>query len=237
MNLERIRWGVLGLGALGIATTVVLHWMVFFWVPTESFQGIIQRIFYIHVPAWWVTFVAFGIVGLCSAVYLWLGDERLDMAAVVAAEGGMVFCTIGLLTGPLWARVAWGAWWTWEPRLTLALLLWFIYLGYFMVRKSMLNVEQGKRLAAVVGIVGVLDIPIIHVSVSWLRSLHPEAVVLRPDGPNLDGDMLLTLMVGLLAYTLLFSSLFLARYAVEYFERELALRQAVPASTYGGDAS
>ena len=228
MNLERIRWGVVGLGTLGIATVVVLHWMVFFWVPTESTMGIVQRIFYIHVPAWWITFLAFGMVGLCSAVYLWLGDERLDMAAVVAAEGGMVFCTIGLLTGPLWARVAWGAWWTWEPRLTLALLLWFIYLGYFMVRKSTPNPEQGRRLAAVVGIIGVLDIPIIHVSVSWLRSLHPEAVVLRPDGPNLDGAMLWTLMVGFLAYTLLFSSLFLARYAVERFERELALREATP---------
>ena len=124
MNLKRIRWGVVGLGALGMVTLVVLHWMVFFWVPTESFQGVIQRIFYIHVPSWWVTFLAFGMVALYSAVYLWLGDDRLDMAAVAAAEGGMVFATIGLLTGPLWGRVAWGAWWTWEPRLTLALLLY-----------------------------------------------------------------------------------------------------------------
>jgi len=226
MNLGRIQRGVVGLGALGIATIVVLNWMVFFWVPTESFQGVIQRIFYIHVPAWWITFLAFGIVALCGAVYLWLGDERADMAAVAAAEGGMVYCTIGLLTGPLWARVAWGAWWTWEPRLTLALLLWFIYLGYFLVRRSTANPEQGKRL---VGIIGILDIPLIHVSVSWLRSLHPEAVVMRPDGPNLDSSMLWTLMVGLLAYTFIFFALFLARYAVERLERELMLRDATPA--------
>ena len=105
---------------------------------------------------------------------------------MTAAEGGMIFTSIGLLTGPLWGKIAWGAWWTWEPRLTLALLLWFIYLGYFLVRRSTLNPERGKRLAAVVGIIGVLDIPLIHVSVSWLRSLHPEAVVLNPDGPTLD---------------------------------------------------
>jgi heme exporter protein C len=237
MNLKRVRWGVIGLGTLGIAAVVVLYWMVFFWVPTESSMGIIQRIFYVHVPAWWITFLAFGMVALCSAVYLWLGDERLDMAAVAAAEGGMLFATIGLLTGPLWGRVAWGAWWTWEPRLTLALLLWFIYLGYFLVRKSTPNPEQGKRLAAVVGIIGVLDIPFIHISVGWLRSLHPEAVVLRPDGPNLDSAMLLTLMVGLLAFTLLFFSLFLARYAVEYLERELALREVTPALAHGAEVS
>ncbi len=233
MKLSRLRWGVTILGSLGIVTVLVLHWMVFFWVPTESTMGIVQRIFYIHVPAWWITFLAFGMVALCSAVYLWLGDERLDMAAAVAAEGGMVFCTVGLLTGPLWGKIAWGAWWAWEPRLTLALLLWFIYLGYFLVRRSTSNPEQGKRLAAVVGIIGVLDIPLIHVSVSWLRSLHPEAVVLRMDGPNLDGAMLGTLMVGFLAYTLLFVSLFLARYAAERFERDLALREAAPAPASG----
>ena len=236
MNLKWSRWGVLGLGTLGVATIVLLHFMVFFWVPTESFQGIVQRIFYIHVPAWWITFSAFGVVALCSGVYLWLGDDRLDAAAVAAAEGGMVFCTIGLLTGPLWARVAWGAWWTWEPRLTLALLLWFIYLGYFLVRKSTANPEQGKRLAAVVGIIGVLDIPLIHISVSWLRSLHPEAVVMRPAGPNLDASMLWTLMVGLLAYSLIFSSLFLARYAVEKLERVLALRDVTAEPAHGVDA-
>ena len=233
MNVNRIRWGVTILGSLGVATVLILHWMVFFWVPTESTMGIVQRIFYIHAPAWWVTFLAFGLVALCSAVYLWLGDERLDMAATVAAEGGMVFCTIGLLTGPLWGKVAWGAWWTWEPRLTLALLLWFIYLGYFLVRRSTSNPEQGKRLAAVVGIIGVLNIPLIHVSVSWLRSLHPEAVVVRMDGPTLDGAMLGTLMVGFVAYTFLFASLFLAGYAAEHFERDLALREAVPVPIAG----
>ena len=228
MSHTRIRWAVLVLGTLGVVSVLVLHWMVFFWVPTESTMGIVQRIFYIHVPAWWAAFLGFGIVALCSMVYLWLGDDRLDRAALAAAEGGLVFCTVGLLTGPLWGKVAWGAWWVWEPRLTLALLLWFIYLGYFLVRNSTVNLEQGKRLAAVVGIIGVLDIPLIHVSVTWLRSLHPEAVVLNPGGfaMDLDPQMLATFGVGLLAYTLVFSSLFLARYAIEGFEREVRLRNA-----------
>jgi heme exporter protein C len=228
MSNKHIRWAVLVLGTLGVVSVLVLHWMVFFWVPTESTMGIIQRIFYIHVPAWWAAFLGFGIVALCSAIYLWLGDDRLDRAALAAAEGGLVFCTVGLLTGPLWGKVAWGAWWVWEPRLTLALLLWFIYLGYFLVRNSTVNREQGKRLAAVVGIIGVLDIPLIHVSVTWLRSLHPEAVVLNPEGlaMDLDPSMLATFGVGLLAYTLVFFSLFLARYAIEGFERGARLGNA-----------
>ena len=219
MNNEKAKKISLFFGVLGVATVLLLHYMVFFWVPTESSMGIVQRIFYIHVPSWWVAFIAFGAVALCSGVYLWLGDDRLDAAAVTAAEGGMIFTSIGLLTGPLWGKIAWGAWWTWEPRLTLALLLWFIYLGYFLVRRSTLNPERGKRLAAVLGIIGVLDIPLIHVSVSWLRSLHPEAVVLNPDGPTLDGSMLTTLMVGLLAYTLIFISLFTIRYTTELLDR------------------
>ena len=131
----------------------------------------------------------------------------------------MIFTTMVLLTGPLWGKIAWGTWWTWEPRLTLTLLLWFIYLGYFLVRSSTDNPQKAKRFAAVVGIVGALDIPLIHVSVQFFRSLHPEPVVMRPDGPSLPGDMLTTLFVGLGALTVLFFSIFLFRYGLEAMRR------------------
>jgi len=211
---SKLRWSAVGLTVLGIAGMGLLHWMVFFFVPTESSMGVVQRIFYIHVPAAWVAFLAFGIVALTGAVYLWLGDERLDIASVSAAEGGMVFTTVVLLSGPLWGKIAWGTWWTWEPRLTLTLLLWFIYLGYFLVRNSSESPERGKKLAAVVGIVGALDIPLIHLSVVWFRSLHPQPVVVKPEGPTLHPDMLTTLMTGLAAFTLLFAGLFLFRYGL-----------------------
>jgi heme exporter protein C len=226
MSPQRIRWTAGVAGLLGIVTVLVLHWQVFFWVPTESTMGVVQRIFYIHVPAAWVSFLAFGIVALCGAMYLWLGDDRLDMAAEAAAEGGLVFATIVLTTGPLWGKVAWGTYWTWEPRLTLTLLLWFVYLGYFLVRRSTSNPEQGKKFAAVVGIAGALDIPLIHISVSWLRSLHPQPVVLKPEGPSLDSAMLVTLMTGLLGFTLLFVGLFLARYMVSRLEHASEMRRA-----------
>jgi heme exporter protein C len=222
---EKVRWSGAILGVLGVALVVVLHWMVFFWVSTERTMGVVQRIFYVHVPAAWVAFMAFGIVAICSAGYLWLKDERLDMAAQAAAEGGMLFTTIVLLTGPLWGKIAWGTWWTWEPRLTLTLLLWFIYLGYFLVRSSTENPSKAKRFAAVVGIVGALDIPLIHVSVQFFRSLHPEPVVMRPDGPSLPGDMLTTLFVGLGAFTVLFLSFFIFRYALERMNQALVHQQ------------
>jgi heme exporter protein C len=210
---------------LGVALSVLVLWMVFFWVPTETNQGVIQRIFYMHVPAAWVAFMAFGVVAFASAVYLWLGDERADMAAVAAAEGGIIFTGVVLLTGPLWGKIAWGTYWTWEPRLTLTLLLFFIYVGYFMVRAATENPEKGKRFAAVVGIVGALDIPLIHVSVLWFRSLHPEPVVLKAEGPTLHPDMLTTLLMGFLSFTVLFVGLLILRYGLERAQRELNLRQ------------
>jgi len=218
-SVDGARRAAISLGIFGGMAILLLHWMVFFYVPTEASMGIIQRIFYVHVPAAWAGEMAFGIAAFCSGVYLWLGDERLDVAAESAAEGGMVFFTVALIAGPLWAKVAWGKYWEWEPRLTFSLLLWMIFLGYFLVRASILNAERARRMAAVVAIVGAIDIPLIHVSVNWLRSLHPEPVVLRQDGPALDGRMLATLMVGLLAFTLIFFSLFAIRYGVGLLER------------------
>ncbi len=195
-------------------------WMIFFYVPTERSMGIVQRIFYVHVPSAWVAFLAFGIVALCSLGYLWLRDERLDAISMAAAELGLVFTTIVLISGPLWGKLAWGAWWVWEPRLTLTLLLWFIYVGYFVLRGATENPDRGKRFAAVLGVVGAVDIPLIHVSVNWFRSQHPQAVVLRPEGPTAGPEIVVTLLVSLLAFTLVFFSLLLVRYGLERLRRE-----------------
>jgi heme exporter protein C len=201
-----------GLGLLGM---LLVYSLSFFWVSTELSQGVAQRIFYVHVPAAWTTFLAFGIAAFTSGMYLWLRDERLDRAALAAAEGGMIFATIMLTTGPLWGKIAWGTYWTWEPRLTSTLLMWFIFLGYFMVRNSTENPEKGKRFAAVVAIIGALDIPFIHLSVVWFRSLHPDPIVLKPDRPSLPADMLIVLLTSVLSFTLIFLGLFLLRYTLE----------------------
>ncbi|HEU0299742.1 MAG TPA: cytochrome c biogenesis protein CcsA [Longimicrobium sp.] len=218
------RWSV-GLGFLAAATLVLSFWMIFFYAPTEREMGIVQRIFYVHVPSAWVAFMAFGIVALCSLGYLWLKDPRLDAISVAAAELGVVFTTIVLITGPLWGKIAWGAWWVWEPRLTLTLLLWFIYVGYFILRGATDSPERGKRFAAILGVVGAVDIPLIHMSVQWFRSQHPQPVVMKPEGPTAAPEIIQTLLVSLLAFTLLFFSLLLARYVVQRLqERVDALR-------------
>ncbi len=214
------------LAGTGLSGILVLLWMVFFWVPTEAVQGVVQRIYYMHVPSAWVAFLAFGIVAIASVVYLWLGEERADQAALAAAEGGIVFTTAVLLTGPLWGKIAWGTWWQWEARLTLTLLLWFIYLGYFMVRQAAPTPEKGKRFAAVVGIVGALNIPLIHMSVYWFRSLHPKPVVLRPDGPSAPREMVIALLFGFLVFTLLFLGLWMFRMGLARAEHRLRLREA-----------
>jgi len=224
MTIKSMRRAGTALASVGLLGLLLVYTLSFFWVSTEVNQGVAQRIFYVHVPAAWTAFFAFGLSALTSAMYLWLRDERLDRAAVSAAEGGMIFATIMLTTGPLWGRIAWGTYWTWEPRLTLTLLLWFIFLGYFMVRSSTENPEKGKRFAAVVAIVGALDIPFIHLSVLWFRSLHPQPVVMKPEGPTLPGDMLTLLLTSLATFTILFLGLFMVRYALEGLRRELDLQ-------------
>lgn len=214
------RWSVV----LGVLSALALFpglWMIFFYVPTEAEMGVVQRIFYVHLPSALVAYLAFGIVALCSLGYLWLRDERLDAIAVCAAELGIVFTTAVLTTGPLWGKIAWGAWWVWDARLSFTLLLWFIYVGYFILRGATENPERGKRFAAILGIVGAVDIPLIHMSVQWFRSQHPKPVVLKPEGPTAAPEMVQTLLVNMLAFMLLFFSLLLARYVVERLSRRI----------------
>jgi len=219
VDLRKARTLGFVLSGLGITLVLIVHWMVMDWVPTEAVQGVVQRIFYIHPPAAWTTFLAVGISALASLAYLWLEDERADAAAVAAAEGSLVFGAILLTSGPLWGRIAWGTFWQPEPRLTLTLLLWFIMLGYFLVRGSVDDPRKARRYAAIVPILGALDIPFIHLSVEWFRSLHPEAVVMKPEGPTADPDMVVTLLTSFGGFTLLFLGLFTLRYAVELGDR------------------
>jgi heme exporter protein C len=216
----------LGLVCVGAALAAFVTWMIFNWTPIEATQGIIQRIYYVHVPAAWLAEMAFGMTALFGIAYLWLRDDRLDAAAVCSAEGGVFLASALLVVGPLWARVAWGTWWTPDPRLNFTLLLYFIFIGYFMVRGAVADPDGGKRLSAVVAIVGALDIPLIHMSVYWFRSLHPEPVVLRPEGPQADPRIVVTLLLSVLAYTLMFWGLWWFRYLAENAQRARAAASA-----------
>ena len=184
-----------------------------FFTPLEARQGAAQKIFYIHVPAAWVAFLAFFLVAVASAVYLWLRDHRLDQFAESSAEVGVVFTTVVLITGPLWARPIWGTYWAWwDVRLVSTLFLWFIYVSYIVLRGAIESPDLRARYSAILGILGALLIPFIHLSVYLFSTMHPMPIVGKPSKPSLPSEMLLTLLLSVAAFTLLYLALVRARY-------------------------
>lgn len=205
-------WRETILPAATFLTMAAAIYMVFLYVPSDKVQGIVQRIFYFHVPLAIMTFVAFGTVAVASVCFLWRGTRFWDRLAHASAEIGMVFCTLVLITGPIWARPIWGTWWTWDARLTTTLILWLIYAGYLMLRNVAGPGEQGARYAAILGIVGAVDIPIINRSVYWWRTIHPAVLITREGGSGLaDPRMQATLVTCFLAFLLLFVWLLVVR--------------------------
>lgn len=166
---------------------------VFFLVPTEAFQGVAQRIFYVHVPSAWIAYLAFAIVLVGSVAYLRTLDQRWDWIAYASARAGVVFTVLNLITGMLWGRPIWGTYWVWDPRLTLTLVLLIIYLGYLAFRANAPDETRGAKVAAVIGIAGFAVVPLVHFSVDWWRGQHPARTVIRPEaGPALPESMLAT---------------------------------------------
>lgn len=199
--------------ALFIAVLVLVPvclYYLFMVVPTEEKMGVVQRIFYFHVPAAFSAFLGVAVCALFSALYLWKRKRRHDLVAHAGAELGVLFCTMVLITGPIWARPVWGVWWTGEVRLTSTLVLWLIFVGYLVLRQNAENREQAARWAAVVAIVGALDMPIIYKSVEWWRGLHPKVLKVSGGG-GLDPIMERTLLLCTTTFFLLFFYLLIQR--------------------------
>jgi heme exporter protein C len=196
---------------LGLAAVYVL---ALAYTPVEARQGMAQKIFYLHVPAAWSALIAFSLVGVTSALYLWLHDPRLDRFAAASAEVGVAFSAVMLTTGPIWAKPIWGTWWTWDARLTLTLFLFFLFIGYLALRASVHDPAERARFSAVVGILGMLLVPFIHLSVYLFRTLHPQPVVLKPSAPSLPPEMLRTLLVSTAVFTVLYVGLVTLRYGL-----------------------
>jgi heme exporter protein C len=218
-NFFRKYW----LPVLGGILTIVALWMVFLYVPTVLQNGhpFAQRIFYFHVPVDWVAFLSFLIVFIASIAYLRTRKQMWDNIAHSSAELGIVFTTLMLVTGMIWAKPAWGVYWVWDPRLTTALVLWFIYVAYLLVRSYAGEELRGARFAAVLGIVGFIDVPIVALAIVLWRTQHPAPVVFEG---GLDGSQMATLMVSLAAFTCLFVTLLRARFSLrkaEYLVRSI----------------
>ncbi|MFQ5707880.1 MAG: cytochrome c biogenesis protein [bacterium] len=206
---SRLWLTVLGWG-LFFAMIVNLY-LIFLFASEERSMGQIARILYFHVPSAWIGFLAFFVVFYCSIAYLWKKDRKYDIVAVSSAEIGVIFSTLVLITGPIWARPVWNTWWEWSPRLTLFLVLWFIYVAYLMLRNFVEGEERSARFAAVFGIFGFVDVPLVYLSIRLWADIHPTPVIGGGEGSGLASDMKLTLFFSLFTFTLLFLFLLIHR--------------------------
>ena len=205
----------------------VAIYMVFLYAPTEKSMGEVQRIFYFHVSSAWIAFLAFFIVMIASVGYLITGKTCWDMWAHSSAEVGTLFCTLILVTGPLWAKPVWNTWWTWDMRLTTSLILWLMYVGYLMLRAQVKG-ERGAKYAAVFGIIAFIDVPFVYFSIRWWRTLHPAPVIAGKAGSGLAPEMLMTLFFCLGTFLCLFIYLLQHRIALMQMNIELdAIRQVL----------
>jgi heme exporter protein C len=204
----------LWISAIGLVGVAAVYVLALAYTPIEAHQGLAQKIFYLHVPAAWAALIAFAVVGIVSALYLWLADPRLDLFAAASAEVGVAFSAVMLTTGPIWAKPIWGTWWTWDARLTLTLFLFFLFVGYLALRAALHDRHERARFSAVVGIMGLLLVPFIHLSVYLFRTLHPQPVVLKPSAPSLPWEMLRVLLFSAGVFMLLYIGFVTVRYGL-----------------------
>ena len=169
--------------------------------PLDSVQGVIQKILYVHVPCAFAAYAGFITTGVAGALYLWKNEERYDRLAVAAAEVGVLFCTLNILSGPIWGKAAWGHWWVWDPRLTVTLMLWFIYLAYLMLRSFTEEGERAARLAAVYGLLGMLAIPLNYYAIELFggAALHPDNLDRGSLGAGMRAPFAFSVLAGLAA--------------------------------------
>ena len=189
---------------------------IFFYAPVEKTMGLVQKIFYIHVPAAFIAFLAFFITFAASILYLVKKDNQWDLIALCSAEIGIIFCTIVLVTGPIWAKPVWNVWWTWDPRLTTTLILWFIYVAYLMLR-GVVGENKKANFSAVFGIIGFVNVPLTFFAIRLWRTIHPVMITSR--GINISGPMKDTLALTFSAFCLLFIFLLLTRMRLEKMKR------------------
>ena len=209
---------------LSAALMGVTLYLIYFWVPTELNLGVSQRIFYFHVPLGWIGMLSIVVVAAASGMYLLTGRDKWDSLAYAAAELGVVFGSLILVTGVIWARGDLGWWWTWDAKLTTTLILWFIYVSYLMVRAYAPKGSQGARYGAIVALIGAIDAPIIYMATIWWRTAHPElntGPLAEADQSLGSGRIYLTLMVSAVTFTVLYAYLLAQRYSLRRAEAAL----------------
>ncbi len=218
---QRLRRAMGIVSVLLVAVTVVLG----LWVtPPDVVQGQLVRLIYVHPPMAWVAYLAYGVTSLASVLYLWRRTRNLrwDLLAASSAEVGVIFTGLTLITGSIWGRPAWGVWWTWDARLTTTALLFVLYIGYLALRRIPADSHQRAVRSAIAGLIAFIDVPIVHQSVVWWRTLHQGATVLNPSlSPRIHGEMASTLLLGFIAFTFVYVWMLLHRYQIAALEQNV----------------
>ena len=216
-------------GVLAIVGLTLMLMMVFFWSPLEASMGMVQKIMYIHVPSAWTSFLSITVAFVFSILYLWRRSELFDVIALSSVEIGVIFCGLALLTGSIWAKPTWNTYWTWDARLTTTLILFLIFSGYLLLRRFSEFGEQQARISAVVAIIGFLDIPLIHLSVVWWRTIHQPSTVFSKKPGVIDEQILVTLLFSVSVFSIIYLFLLLTRVALEKsnrsYQKQLATAQ------------
>lgn len=246
MTGSELRAGLIGRRAstaVGVASVAALAALAVFGLliaPPDEVQGDAQRIMYLHVPAAWVAYLAFGVTTLASVLYLWPRTRSTvwDLVAGASAEIGVVCTGLTLALGSLWARPVWGIWWAWDARLVTTAVLLFLYLGYLSLRRLPGTAQSRGKRAAIAALIAFVDVPVVHFSVNWWRTLHQQATVFNPElDPRIHGVMAFTLWLGVLAFTLAYVYLLDRRYrllALEEDREEVELEAAIRARVGAG---
>lgn len=204
------------LGIVATALAILVTFMGLFWAPTDAVQGDVYRVIYVHVPAAWLAYLAFVVVFLASIGWLWTRRPWFDALAVASAEIGVLFTGLAIVAGSIWAKPTWGVWWTWDPRLVTTSVMFVMYVGYLLFRGLSTDFERRATRAAVLGVIFVVDVPIVHLSVLYMNSLHQLPTVLRIGGdPALNSQMGMTLGFSVIAFTFVYIALLAERMELE----------------------
>ncbi|MGB9880437.1 MAG: cytochrome c biogenesis protein [Anaerolineae bacterium] len=201
-----------------LSITISLY-VIFLYAPSERVMGVVQRIFYFHVPSAWVGFLAFFIAFLGGIMYLLRRETHWDAVETASLEIGVLFSAIVLVTGSIWARPVWNTWWTWDPRLTTTLVMWLYYVASLLLRQMVEDKERKARFSAILSIVGFVNVPVVFLAIRLWRTIHP--VLFTTAGAAIESSMLLTLLSSLLSFTLLYLCLLLFRVRLAFLEDEL----------------
>lgn len=220
-----------------IAGAAALSFTLAMVSPADAVQGNLVRIMYVHVPAAWLAYFAFFVTLVGSVGYLATRSLRWDRVAASSAEIGVFFTGLAIVLGMIWGKPTWGVWWTWDARLTLTAIMFFVYLGYLALRRTTTDPHIRAKRAAVLGIIGVVQIPLVHFSVTWWRTLHQPPSLIRPDGPQIqDSLMLLALVVGVIAFTAIYAALMVKRVELQAVEEQLTAAELSVDRPVAGEA-